>query len=146
MVSKSWCFTLNNYSEAEAGDVENIPGVNYFLYGREVSSTGTPHLQGVITFRKAHRLSGVRTHLPRAHWEICRNLKASITYCKKDGRYTEGPSRRLKERISPKQQLDIDAAITRYLLLHPIDMGSVINDPLKGSGIEKECSSVSGPR
>jgi hypothetical protein len=60
MSGKHWCFTLNNYT----GDnlkrldslVETEEIVTYLIYGREVGESGTPHLQGFISFSKAVRM------------------------------------------------------------------------------------------
>ena len=85
-VSKSWCFTLNNYEE-DAVDVIKGWDVQRLLAGAEVGENGTPHLQGYATFKKAMRLAGVRK-LPlgnRMHWEITKSITASEKYCSKDG-------------------------------------------------------------
>lgn len=45
------CFTLNNYTEpmvAAASNAVGQRGINYICWGYEVSSTGTPHLQGYL--------------------------------------------------------------------------------------------------
>ena len=87
--SKRWCFTLNNYTE---DDEKNFLGASYqyLVFGREKGSSGTPHLQGFITFKKNKRLSGVRKLCLRAHWEIARGTsKEASDYCKKDGEFEE---------------------------------------------------------
>jgi len=54
MRSKSFCFTLNNYTEEE--DVEFEAKLNelaaYWIIGREEGESGTPHLQGYFQLRK----------------------------------------------------------------------------------------------
>lgn len=92
-VSKTWCFTLNNYSKEEEDSLPLRAEINYLIYGREVSTTGTRHLQGFLTLKKAARLTGVRKLLPRAHWEVSRSVEASIKYCQKDGDYVEVDNR-----------------------------------------------------
>lgn len=94
MVSKTWCFTLNNYSPLEEQQISEMPGVSYLIYGREVATTGTRHLQGYVTFATAKRLTGVRKLNSRAHWEIARSVEASIRYCKKDGDFVEVDNRK----------------------------------------------------
>lgn len=88
MVSKTWCFTLNNFTEE---DVQNLRKISFsrLVFGRELSKTGTPHLQGYVTLQTPQRLSGMKRLIPRAHFEIARSTEASIKYCKKDGAYED---------------------------------------------------------
>lgn len=87
--ARSWAFTLNNYTDADLrilGDIE----CQYVIYGKEVGQSGTPHLQGLITFKGTKRLPAVRRIVPfnRAHCEIAHNANDAINYCMKDGDYT----------------------------------------------------------
>lgn len=84
-MSKSWVFTLNNYTEKDETFLSDLEKT-YLIYGREVGANGTPHLQGFITFKCTHRLSAVRKLLPRAHWEIAKS-KDAMNYCMKEGDY-----------------------------------------------------------
>lgn len=86
--AKHWCFTLNNYTDDD--QLSSLPSfLTYCLYGREVSGTGTPHLQGICSFRTKLRSPSSKLFDGRAHWEVCRSLPASIVYCKKDGDWVE---------------------------------------------------------
>ena len=89
--SKAWCFTLNNFTnEDEAFIASNVNEFQYLLYGKEVGTAGTPHLQGVVLFRARKRYTTVKAFIsPRSHVEICRDVNASIGYCKKDGNIVE---------------------------------------------------------
>lgn len=80
--SRTWCFTLNNYMEAE---ILNLQSDSYeYCFQKEIGSeTGTPHLQGVIKFKNAVRFSTVKKLNGRAHWEVCKNWNASLKYCSK---------------------------------------------------------------
>lgn len=86
MQTKYVCFTINNYTEEESKRFDNeIEGVSYFVVGREIGESGTPHLQGYAEFTKRHRLSKIKSVLgQRAHIEARRGtaLEAS-QYCKK---------------------------------------------------------------
>lgn len=89
MSSKRWVFTLNNYTDNDEVAVQAIECL-YLVYGREVSSTFTPHLQGFVTFKTMQRLSGVKKLLPTAHWETARGSSCQASdYCKKDGNFFE---------------------------------------------------------
>lgn len=104
MVSKSWCFTLNNYSEEDVTFFQNLD-VSYIIFGKEVSQTGTPHLQGFLTLRTAHRLSGLKKIHSKAHWEIAKSKSHSITYCKKEGDYFVKDNRKKPGR--PRKQSSV---------------------------------------
>jgi len=82
--SRSYVFTLNNYSQIEEQQVQNVDCV-FLLYGKEVGASGTPHLQGFIKFKSQRSFNAVSKLLPRAHVEVCRDVGRAIEYCKKDG-------------------------------------------------------------
>lgn len=86
--SRSYVYTLNNYTEEEESAVQGIPAT-YHVYGRETGDSGTPHLQGFIYFKLQKSLSAVKKLIPRAHLEVARDVGCAIPYCKKDGDYWE---------------------------------------------------------
>lgn len=58
--------------------------------GREVAGTGTPHLQGFVSFEGKIRLGKVKEYIGGgAHCEIARDVPRAIQYCKKDGNFVE---------------------------------------------------------
>lgn len=82
--TRSYCFTLNNYTEDEADAVAGIDCA-YLIYGREVGESGTPHLQGYIRFKNPRSLGGMKKLIPRAHFEARKGSeKQAIDYCRKD--------------------------------------------------------------
>lgn len=86
VTGRSWCFTLNNPTEAEVKDVQEVV-CKYVIYGEEIGEAGTPHLQGFVVFNKVQRLSGVKGLIPRAHWEVAKgSAEQNIVYCSKDGK------------------------------------------------------------
>lgn len=89
--SRQWCFTWNNYSEADlaqlGGILERDPLVTYLVYQEEVGESGTSHLQGFVQFgngvtmRSAKNKLGSRT----VHLEKLRGTPAQArAYCMKD--------------------------------------------------------------
>lgn len=88
-LAKSWCFTLNNYTEEEYGAVEEFARscAAYACVGRETGENGTPHLQGYIRLKKQCRLSQLQDQCShRAHYEVARGTPAdNRLYCLKEG-------------------------------------------------------------
>jgi Putative viral replication protein len=86
---KNWCFTLNNYSEEDVDNLQNLVGTHecvYIIFGKEIGESGTPHLQGFVSFSKRTYLTEVKKRVSeRAHLELSRMVPESIEYCKKDG-------------------------------------------------------------
>lgn len=125
MSSKNWCFTLNNWTQPEYDHIvsyaESSESVVYFVAGREIGDSGTPHLQGFICFRNRKTLGAVKSLLSaRMHLEAARGTpQEASTYCKKDGDWVEFGS-------LPSQQGDRTDwnAFREYVL----DLGRVPND------------------
>lgn len=90
-----WCFTLNNYTEAEYQALltyfkEDM--MTKYIVGKEVGEQGTPHLQGYVKFGKRCRpITACRVALNEAgknkiHWEAARGSEMeNYTYCSKEG-------------------------------------------------------------
>lgn len=88
--AKNWCFTLNNYTPADVDKLSSpLDGVEYLVFGKEVGTSGTPHLQGTVCFRSRKRRSQVIAIIGQAHCTVTLFLAQSIDYCKKDGDFTE---------------------------------------------------------
>lgn len=88
---RHFAFTLNNYTDDDLTQLRELaPKVKYLVFGKETSNSGTPHLQGFVSFpnpRSVNRLHSLFHH--PAHWEVARDARAAAEYCKKDGDYTE---------------------------------------------------------
>ena len=91
-----FCFTLNNYVEEEVESICSFlkQETKYFIVGREVGESGTPHLQGYASLKRRctfdvikHKL-GARAHLERANGTARQNR----VYCSKGGSFIEGGS------------------------------------------------------
>ena len=73
--SKSWCFTLNNYTDEECEFLEErlVLLCTVMYASKEVApSTGTPHIQGYLTLKRTKRQKAMEKLLPRAHWEVAK--------------------------------------------------------------------------
>lgn len=82
---KTWDFTLNNYTDAEIKMMHAWQAeVNRMVVAREVGESGTPHLQGRITFKRSYRLGGLKKLCSRAHWEPTKAAQ-DFLYCMKEG-------------------------------------------------------------
>lgn len=90
-VSKSWTFTKNNWHADDIAFFIEWPDFTYMVFGRETApSTGTSHLQGYFTLKKAVRPSYLKKTLPSGtHFEIARKPElANFRYCTKSNNYT----------------------------------------------------------
>ncbi len=83
--ARNWFFTLNNYTSKHLVDLpRQFERSNAkFLFQEECGASGTPHLQGVVTFPSSSRLKTVKSYAPTAHWEICRSKRHATIYCMK---------------------------------------------------------------
>lgn len=89
--AKHWAYTLNNYTDDELQSLSLLPSTaSYHVFGFETSETGTPHLQGHLSFEKRKSLPWLKKNISqRANFSICRSVPASVLYCKKGGDYRE---------------------------------------------------------
>lgn len=92
-IAKNWCFTINNYTDEEyQGVLQSLRSTTkYFVIGKEVGDSGTPHLQGYCSFTISHSLSHVSNLLSRrGHYEVAKGGGAhNRVYCSKGGDFIE---------------------------------------------------------
>ncbi len=85
--SRNWAFTFNNHNNENIDTLTQAfssdPKIYKWRFQEELSKSGTPHLQGTIACRNAVSLNSLKRIDSRIHWERCRNLAASLNYCKK---------------------------------------------------------------
>lgn len=87
--SRAWCFTINNYTQDDLDDCEEID-CKYIIYGKEKGSQGTPHLQGYVYFKSARTMKSVSKWIKRAHLEPAKgSASQNKEYCTKEGDYIE---------------------------------------------------------
>ena len=90
--SRRWCFTWNNYSDADWASIVTMSenpgeyGIIWLVAGREVGKkTGTPHIQGAVVFKGQKRLQEARKALGKVHLSIMKGKPAdSLKYCSKE--------------------------------------------------------------
>lgn len=96
--SRSWCFTLNNYTEEERDVVRRIQCA-YMVFGYERGDEGTPHLQGYVHFTSQKTLSAMKKIMPRAHLEMRKGtIDQAVDYCKKEEDYEEFGTKPLSQK------------------------------------------------
>jgi len=91
MSYRRWMFTINNYTNQDEIEAQNLL-CTYLMYGREIApTTGTPHMQGFVVFANTRRFSAVsRLFGGRAHWDAARGTnQEAFDYCSKDGDIVE---------------------------------------------------------
>lgn len=84
--SKRWCFTLNNYTDEHVKLISSkVPLLcDKYIVGKEIATSGTPHLQGFVRFiEKCRPVSKIP--IKQIHWEKALGNDMSQNYCGKDG-------------------------------------------------------------
>jgi len=90
--ARNWCFTLNNYTDEEFNESEEMGArSSYIVVGKEVGTNSTPHLQGYLECPNGIRGTSIRKLFNgRAHWEVRKGTaKQASEYCKKEGKFFE---------------------------------------------------------
>jgi len=82
---------LNNYTSEEEDNIASLTTVKYLVYGREVSESLTPHLQGFVIFNNTISFVSAKAKLgERCHLEATKGTsKQASDYCKKEGNVFE---------------------------------------------------------
>lgn len=95
---RAFCFTLNNYTSEDVELVKQWDCV-YLIFGKEVGESGTPHLQGYVSFENQKTLSTLKKKFHKAaHWEAAKGTpKQASEYCEKDGDVFEKGTRPMSQ-------------------------------------------------
>lgn len=92
--AKHWAFTLNNFTDDEKAFFDRLPGVKWSVYQVEKGESGTPHLQGCISFELRTYFNMLKLYSPRASWRTLAtnsDIKRMIAYCQKEQTRVSGP-------------------------------------------------------
>lgn len=92
--AKHWAVTINNYVDDDISKFEDIKKfASYWIYAKEIGSSGTRHLQCVICGNKQITLPTLRRWFPRNLFAVPvykdSTPQQAAEYCKKDGAFTE---------------------------------------------------------
>lgn len=109
--AKHWFLTHNNHSKEDIAFLCDHSSIIKYCFQEELSSTGTPHLQGHFEFDFKIRPVGLfkGTPLEKAHWEKTKNRRKAIEYCSKlatrNGKtYTKGFPKSLFRKVKVIQE------------------------------------------
>lgn len=89
---RAYCFTINNYNEETVAQVNELAKKSrYLIYGKEISKTGTKHLQGYIHFKTMQTFHATRLAFPKGtHIEVAQGTaQQNKAYCAKEGDFIE---------------------------------------------------------
>ncbi len=104
--ARSWCFTWNNHTLENwhtCTSLFEIMKINKMICQEEKGKNDTKHIQGFIQFSNAISFTTLKKIDEKIHWEVCRNIPASINYCsKEDTRCGEMFSHNINEKIKTK--------------------------------------------
>lgn len=83
-------FVLNNWTQEQWNSIKNLP-YNYLIMGREICpTTGTPHIQGYIEWRRGQTFDYIRCKLFNSHIEKRKGTAhEAADYCKKTFNWEE---------------------------------------------------------
>ncbi len=88
--ARAWCYTWNNHTEENWHTNTHLFEqfkIKKLICQEEKGKNGTQHIQGFIQFENAIQFETLKKIDKKIHWEVCRNIPASINYCsKKDTR------------------------------------------------------------
>lgn len=85
---RNYTFTLNNWTSVEYKMLVEQFSSDSYIYGKEVGPSGTPHIQGYLSFKAPRSFAAIKKLIPRAHIEVAKGTKKqNFIYCSKDGEF-----------------------------------------------------------
>lgn len=127
MRSRNWCFTINNYSMEDINRLKALE-YKYIVFGEEVGSKGTPHIQGYIEFKNARSFQSVSKKI-KGHIEKRKgNAIQASQYCKKDGKFYEDGTCPIKQMCPKRRKRYLKILLNAYRAFehHDVDDSSII--------------------
>lgn len=125
---KRWCITLNNYTEDEYTKFQKYitDYCTYGIIGKELSESGTPHLQAYISLKKRMRLTTLKNSLLyRAHYIHAKGSPGqNQQYCSKEGNFWENG--KIPKYGNGKAQGSFDEACTSFI--ETVESGSSVKE------------------
>lgn len=94
--SKNFLGTYNNPTDEEFVikylELWNTKGEAVYVVGQmERGAEGTPHIQFFLNFKKAMRISALKKHCSKAHFETVKVNNGADRYCMKEDTRVAGP-------------------------------------------------------
>lgn len=91
MLSRGWCFTINNDTYKDLEAVVNLFNTyHYVIFGFERGKKGVPHIQGYCYAPNNTTLKSLSKKISRAHIEKANGTpKDNYDYCSKGGEFYE---------------------------------------------------------
>lgn len=131
--ARGWVFTLNNYSDDDISRFKAFV-CDYLCFGKEVSSSGTPHLQGYLYVKNKIQFDRLKKIFPRAHWAVAaidhrlalqeaisKQQSQNMLYCSKEGDFFEQG-----RRLEPSSRPDINKV--KESLRHCCKMREIVQE------------------
>lgn len=89
--SRNYVFTVNNYNDDSLKALLACKSLSYLVYGKEIApSTGTPHLQGYVEFKRSMEFKSLKKLLPTAYLAKRKGTAQQASkYCMKAKDYIE---------------------------------------------------------
>lgn len=103
--ARRWCITYNNYTEQILGEfVHEFNKLGYtYVIGKEVSKTGTPHLQIYLETKNPISFNALKKKWPAAHIEKAKgSTEDNKRYCSKEGKSISNLP------LSPDEEYDLE--------------------------------------
>lgn len=87
---RAFCFTINNYTFEDMQLMINAGNQRYLVFGFEVGSEGTPHIQGYVYYDNAITWNSFKKQMPRANIRPASGTaEQNYNYVTKDGEFYE---------------------------------------------------------
>lgn len=84
---RSWCITINHFTEADWFSIKYLfKRAKFGICAEEKGKQGTPHLQAYVNLETPLSLAILKKSLPRAHLIVAAGSdQENLNYCSKDG-------------------------------------------------------------